>query len=802
MFNDPLCHTQETRFAILSHEKDVLTKIKLENEELYLECLRPLSHIEKDNVTSEYCEVYELPSQYSRYNDYMSKTEEFSTPETRVAIVKTILKHFSELHTVHIAHRDIGDHSIWISPSQNIMLSNFMSAYHQTIKTVGERRSIISTALIKLPEDRTGLDSSPYKRDVYMLGVLTYLLLKGKRLSPANINDIEIQINEEHDWFAEVYKKAVNCDPTKRFDNATDFFLALSKSEPSLPQGTFYDATLLDKYKKKISLYKVYPDDKVVTSDENKEVYISDDRIVKVWNNVNYSSDQKITMQCLMFFEIIEQIKTSSLEFLPNIIDYGLTHKSELFIVQKFIEGITLDKLFETIEVSASEIVLKLISIISRLHDINLSHGDLKPEHVIVSKNETGVMEFSIIDIPDFSLSCQNLYNTKYGPANIDNCPKKTRDIFAVIRMSCEILGLNWDDPLSEKFVETCEAIKLEKTNNDGFLSIDRFSDAINMDLKRSSASDTLSLKLSKRNLEEKCLSLLPDNNETFLCFEKSKRGNSLVDVYLQAVNGNIKFIYDYLDKKVVWVGKPIENNANWIKEKAQLCYNLRLDIYDEQSDNFEDVTQFINNDESIFEIIKLIITNTIEVAGDASESSIENTVINEDEFISVTQEVDNATEQNVRPISTRSIWKALLETETEALPSIEVAAPPRSDHARNEYILEYDSTSDILELFDNDDEVTLVKLVDDSEITLGTLNLKRSTAKEIRINAMKRSVEIGEVLYMRTRKDKASYNRRKKAMERILEGKSIIPDLVSYFDSVISMPVKEYNIEITVEHI
>ena len=35
-------------------------------------------------------------------------------PGERIALVKILISHFADLHDIEVAHRDIGDHSVWL----------------------------------------------------------------------------------------------------------------------------------------------------------------------------------------------------------------------------------------------------------------------------------------------------------------------------------------------------------------------------------------------------------------------------------------------------------------------------------------------------------------------------------------------------------------------------------------------------------------------------------------------------------------------------------------------------------------
>ena len=100
--------TPEGRFEIVSRMKNqVLQYIKHKNNELYKNCLRALSSLEKDNVTTEYSELYEIPSHHSRFNEFIIKYADNYSEIDRVNIVKLLIAKFADLHKIKVAHRDL-----------------------------------------------------------------------------------------------------------------------------------------------------------------------------------------------------------------------------------------------------------------------------------------------------------------------------------------------------------------------------------------------------------------------------------------------------------------------------------------------------------------------------------------------------------------------------------------------------------------------------------------------------------------------------------------------------------------------
>jgi serine/threonine protein kinase len=99
----------------------------------------------------------------------------------RIGLVKVLISHFADLHDIGVAHRDIGDHSIWLERPSKIAISGLIAAHFPEVGTVGGLRDALRAGSISLPEDTAGLGdgaaSSPLRRDVFLLGVVAQYLL-------------------------------------------------------------------------------------------------------------------------------------------------------------------------------------------------------------------------------------------------------------------------------------------------------------------------------------------------------------------------------------------------------------------------------------------------------------------------------------------------------------------------------------------------------------------------------------------------------------------------------------------------
>jgi|LSQX01.2.fsa_nt_gb serine/threonine protein kinase len=802
--------TRDERFKIVSHEKEVLSFIRSNDGDLYNACLRSLTNIDPNNITEEFYELFELPHNYSRLNEFISSFVIKFAEEERATLVKIILNNFSSLHDIKIAHRDIGDHSLWLSPGMKMAMSSFMSAYHKPAGTVGDRRKAISSGIIPIPEEQNSEhNGTEYDRDIYSLGILTWLIMQGKRLNPASITDAINNITASSIWYAPVIQKAITPEPQDRYRNAHEFLAAFSASQPEAETIELFDSSFIEQYKTEIKLYKTYVEDEEISSTDAKEVYRSGQLLVKIWNNALDNEDSSNIFFCKAFIEKAEKIQELGAGFIPSIRDKGITHKSELFLIQDFIDAPSWGT-WATYNVSEEQkikAINALISHVSFLHESEVTHGDIHPGNILVLA-EGEQLNVYIIDLPDFKLGTTEVKNHRYSPETIHNATAIVRDNYAVIRMACELLGLDWDDLEEENtHPQLIEIIKAEKSDSAGFISLERFSQSLKELYETSSESiEELSVQLFRQDFNE-AISLLPDNGELFLFYEPSTKNTDSVKVLLSGVDSSWTIFFNPINEAIEGGLTPRKTDdiPPWIRDKSQLTLPIKINIEpsDYQTDTSALQSYLLAHETFLIDSKAAVKENTQSKEVDEKLSKdideqlkklLADVEYDEESIVSIKNE----------KIATKNIWKAILETETEALPSVEVADEPKPDIRKNELVIPYDSDNEVLDRFSKEDDVIAIKKVDDKEFIVGKVNIDQSTSSEMRVplSSGKNYPKTGDVLYLRTKRDRASYSRRKKAMERVLNKNAVISDLTDYFEPSIDQPFTDYKVVPTEEQL
>ncbi|MGI1411250.1 AAA domain-containing protein, partial [Escherichia coli] len=83
----------------------------------------------------------------------------------------------------------------------------------------------------------------------------------------------------------------------------------------------------------------------------------------------------------------------------------------------------------------------------------------------------------------------------------------------------------------------------------------------------------------------------------------------------------------------------------------------------------------------------------------------------------------------------------------------------------------------------------------------IGEVSLKKSELKEIRlvkVSSAAFKLKDSDIVFFRTRPTRASYQKRKRALERLLDRESVLPDLIDLFDPSCKQAAQNYGITLS----
>lgn len=790
--------TPDGRYRLVSREYDVLNHIKLQNKDLYHSCLNYKSTPQKGEITAEHIDLFELFPQQKRFDQFVGgyNGENLST-ERRLGLVQLLLDKFAQLHKVGIAHRDLGNHSIWLSADDKITLSGFATAYFSSEETVGDIREILEVSgdLAKPHFPLSdGIKLTPYQYDVRSLAVLAWHIIQAKRISPVSLDEMKNKLADEIAWYAEILCTALSDTP---FESAVDFLDKFNQAKPEQAVDFSFDFTKLEPFTHDINHSRAYrEDDDFILETSEKEVYRSNGLLVKAWLNADPQNDNSKARVVLNWLENMAKLASLSPDYLPKIREFGIAKKSGcLFAASDFIDGHTWQDIckLDLSDEQKQVLIHQFIQNIEHLHSLGFTHGDLKPDNVLVTIDDDSA-QLHILDILDFSSNGQSQFNTEYSP-EFDHTTEKQRDNFAVMKMACELLGVEWNRS-SESFAEVAEVIQQEYSDSQtAFISLVRFKEALNP------KPSTLMIDITVSGRESfPPIAIYPENGELFVQFEKNKQGDVLVQFI--GLGGVLKAFYSVKDKQFTHALAPI--NRDYIskrdKDNSVMSLTLGLNITYGSYSEMTTLNHSLKTNEQFIHTINQFITKHI--SKQPEEEHIEEFEVLETEIVDAEIAVPFIEQ---RP-SIQKLWQAILDTETEALPSITASEALQKTENGVCYI-PYDGEISPLDQFKRDEVVEAIGKSEDGEKTFkyGEVDIEQSQLNELHLKpkSLRNSasnIQADTPIYLQSKQNKASYTRRKNALQRILDGESAIKNLTDYFDEYCILPSEKYDIHISNE--
>lgn len=790
--------TPDGRYRLVSREYDVLNHIKLQNKDLYHTCLNYKSIPQKSEITAEYIDLFELFPQQKRFDQFVGGYNgENLSAERRLGLVQLLLDKFAQLHKVGIAHRDLCNHSIWLSADDKITLSGFATAYFSSEETVGDIREILEVSgdLAKSHFPLSdGIKLTPYQYDVRSLAVLAWHIIQAKRITSDTLDEMENKLPDETAWYAEILHAALSDTP---FESAVEFLGKFNQAKPEQAVHFSFDFTKLEPFTHDINHSRAYrEDDDFILETSEKEVYCSNGLLVKAWLNTDPQTDNSKARVVLNWLENMAKLANLSPDYLPKIREFGIAKKSGcLFAVSDFIDGHTWQDIckLDLSDKQKQALIHQFIQSIEHLHSLGFTHGDLKPDNVLVTIENDSV-QLHILDILDFSPSGQSQFNTEYSP-EFDHPTEKQRDNFAVMKMACELLGVEWNRS-SESFAEVAKVIQQEYSDSQtAFISLARFKEALNP------KPSTLMIDITVGGRESfPPIAIYPENGELFVQFEKSKQGDVLVQFI--GLGGVLKAFYSVENKQFTHALVPI--NRAYIskrdRDNSVMSLTLGLNITYGAYSEMTTLNHSLKTNEQFIHTINQFITKHI--SKQTEEEHIETFEVSETEIVDAEIAVP-VIEQ--RP-SIQKLWQAILETETEALPSITASEALQKTENGGCYI-PYDGEISPLDQFKRDEVVEAIGKSEDGERTFkyGVVDIAKSQLNELHIKSKSwtnyaNNIQADTPIYLQSKQNKASYTRRKNALQRILDGESAVENLVHYFDEHCNLPSEKYEIHVSDE--
>ena len=656
---------------------------------------------------------------------------------------------------MRVAHRDLDRHSVWIDDRRSkVVLSGFGAAHFPERKSIGETRSKLMAGGQRVPEDVGGSQpGTAFQQDVFLAGALVWNLLSGKRLQ--SVDKVPVwppdSLPAEDDVppaFASWFDKCLRLDARKRFDDgveAADAFAELARKTETLSLEK-----QLERYRHDLDPISDYAPVEWITQKPCR-IYRARrndaDLFVKSWPERSLGERRKAAARLIELFGKADALRLVASDWLPNI-ELACLCTDGLLLVQEWIDGTALEKC-DTADWSPQDLrsfVTDLVTAVDELHELGQTHGDLSPANIMVRARE-GRPRPVLVDTVDFTSDDGGKKTPAYSPPQ-DTDPR-IRDRYAVCQIALELAD-RCPDP------ET-KAVLLFGVAKSGegaapWLTLKSLKDALApQNPQPPTPVFDLTIETARTSFEGK---LLADNGLFHLVKPK---GKSTIEIY--GFDQRITIDLDDKDMKPRYAvaHRSDLNGAAWAQRWRTFSFKGSVSVYRAHRSRF-----------SGFDELAALLRPEPAAAVTPDQQQPPPAPAAEKQ-------------PRVHHFPVARFWQETITVEDEITPDVQLAKDPKFD--AEERTLFLSAATDVF----SELEITEGQSVG---VTwngrkLGDLDPVRSRGTTLVVRNVRshRGLRAGAFLKLQTSDDFTSFQRRSRAVARILEGRSQIRNLVSYFD-------------------
>lgn len=754
--------------ALIAHrESDVLGYIASQDEDLKDTFLR-LEYLPSE-LSSDFVELYEWPNKKERLDTFIRKHSTKLTEENRLNLIQALVSRLASLHDIDVAHRDLGNHSIWVSLPSKVVLSNFLTATYPDPqnKTVSNIRKILQHNQITTPEELYGdSDGTHYTRDVYLATAVCHYIAFGK--SPKKEDGIylweTIKDNSICQRLEKWFERGLELEAAARFKDLREALTELNKLLNVGESNGEDKLSLLANYH---SSKNIYVDFGAISSVKVDGTFnflkaIDEKFGLKAWFGVSdVSADGGVNSQLLSFFNRLDIRKNADIKCLPKIIDYGLNPQMTCAFFQfEWIKGITWKQFIESESIEEPTLKIKqLLSSLIELHSASIHHGDIHPENIIISDN--GLVFIDIIELDE------SRYTPTYSPDNHENISKASIDRYAIVKIINE-LSISKQLTHLRKYVN--QLLELPEISSQEIIKL---HDELEWIITPPPIKCINTFNIFHKNLQIKQGKLLSDDGKYYLDLDIN-RGNegNLVSVRITGVKHRLSMLI-HPDKKFIVSAKLDEIRHNdFINNKKRSILELNGEIVFCKSET--------EASEAFFdEIFKSPVYQ--ELCKDLERPEVSHSHLGTFALTDI---------KGSKITDARDVWKALIETEHESNPRVEISTDPRIQG--DKYTFQYTSESASLDFNLNTERVFVYAERHGELRRIGIVVDIGPNSMAINIRGKAR-IELGDTLVLEGALTASSLNKRKLATENLVNNRSIISNIADYFSpGVVAKPTEQ----------
>ncbi|MDC4399552.1 AAA domain-containing protein [Acinetobacter baumannii] len=774
--------SEHNLFVNKEYHKDIinnsiltLNSIKIKNPQLYQKCLVPVVVDFQKEVDYYFDEIVELPdSNHISLHEYL-QTARSGLTKKKLDLIQSMLYTISELHKLKIAHGDLNSSSIWLDGNHKIKLSQFSSAFNPNFELAEEVRIVLPQLNQNISLDKK---ITPFQKDVYWIAFLTWQIVEGNSVTSSSTTNTFKKLKDKS-WLTDLLKQANNFE----FKDATDFLNNFLRERPNLNIEHKVSSNFLNAYIK----------------NEDLELYLNSNNKILSENLRNPLS----SYECLYYKAKLDKLDTlraqRSKGYTPEIKSFGINQnedgsKTFYSVIQPINLPLWKDSAIAKLDfISKKQLAVNFIESLQHYHHLQYGYGQLSDETVHVDLEHLTIKLSKVLEPESASQG-------PFDPSDIEMPTVQQRDNHALLQMLKLIFKPEFK---YKKFKWLSEAFSIEFEQDGGkYLDLTRFLEA----LLAEGQEEQVPLLIVKKsqswgNDDEEDSDnsnivnrILPDNGKIYGQIKQIPGRD--IEIELWGIGGKVSLFYtDYQQNPSVSFRYVSQKSfiPKKLIDKSDFELNICIQVEDEKSFNkstLPKLTDYLLQNDDFYHAIQQFKQekSAIEDQSEVSELALVTDVIDYNEM------------------STKELWRLIKDTEEEALPIVElidVLKPIRSNHYTNYYKANYESVqdNDVLDRFQKKDKVYALLVIEnkDGEFEtkpIGEVDMVKSTRGTIYIKNCKLTrLKEGSRITLQNVAEQSSNRKRKVAIDNILKNRSVIPNLIDYFEKNSTAEIVEYEV-------
>lgn len=774
---DTRFQSEEARAEIAGRERSVIAWLDDRNPRCGEAVLKP--RVEDPDRGVAYWEIFERRRRMKRLQDFADTELARLTTKERVELARQVLSSVTSFHDLQTAHMDLGLHSVWLELPTTVKLSHLMAASLPEVKTLGESRfQFLSSS--RVPEELLEVSIEPLRKDVFSLGCVVHTLLFDK--PPAGDPpewDSSVDLDGIHSTLHPWFEKCLDIEQGKRFSSASEMLSAFNMALASMStdKATIEGLERHKTLKSQRQVFQKYEETELIREDDRIVIWRSEsdgiNRLVKMWKAAALGNLERERSRILAFLDKARSLVESPLPGIARFIDVHWTGDS-IVLVQEFATGESLSSTLKSSEggltsASALGLIDKLAEAVDNLHARSFSHGDIKPDNIVLkAAEECGDLVPTLIDVMDFSSGDDGeRLSRAYAPVSGG---RYERDRYAVTKIVEEIFDACHEPiPSVTGIRESIAECRLGPPANGTLLPL-REAIARARIPKQSDVIEAYRISIQGAVSGE----ILPDEGRYWV----SKHGPTV------RIRGATEELFVNLDGD----GRPIRARRTPISQAAvqRLRFHEKIsfpgEIFVEGTTfGLGAVSQILDRPD----VAKALKDNPADpISEEGVEVEVSQTEAKEDELSDKINEESTA----IVSVDVPLLWRRSIEIESEL--RVEAVTQGESSFRpdRGVHVVPIQVTSGDID-FDRDDVVTVERLDSrDFWARIGFLDVENSTSSFLQIRSwIERGrgpvVLEGDRLRFQSRFENTSRQRREEAIGRILRRTSAATGLLDVFN-------------------